>query len=71
MRFAFVVGNRVSRFVSMNKLAKALAILRPEGDFTEHDFFGSDNQEIRGSDYQNFLKLYFDACRSLDSAYNG
>lgn len=70
MRFAFVSGNRVSRFVSMNKLAKALAIFRPEGDFSKFEFLNSDNKQIGDSDFDNLRKMYSAACVSLDSAYD-
>ena len=73
MRFAFVSGNRVSRFVSMNKLAKALAILRPEGDFTKYDFLASGiplPEVISDSDFENLRKMHFVARVSLDNAYD-
>lgn len=69
MKFAYVFGNRVSRYVSMNKLAKALAIFYPKGDFFQYDIVCSNDQLICDSDYENLRKLHSDACFSLDSAY--
>lgn len=70
MKFAFVSGNRVSRYVSMNKLAKALAIFYPKGDFCQFDVVCSNDQLISDADYENLRKLHSDACHSLDSAYD-